>query len=78
MVGVGDCGGGLGMYLLGRYSRGNCEGFTSKTYEDRKIGCLRCGESSWKKRCGIMNGEKDREGGNAQNWRQKRLCGIKI
>jgi hypothetical protein len=63
------------MYLQGRYSRGNCKGFTSKTYGDRRFE-VRGG--SWKKHGGIMNGEKDREGGNTQNWRQKRLCNTKI
>lgn len=39
-----------------------------------EIGGLRCGESSWKERGGITNGEKDIERGNAKNWRQKCLC----
>jgi hypothetical protein len=59
----------------GRYCRGNCEGFTSKTYGERG---LWCGENSWKGRGGIMKVEKDTVGGSAQNWRLKCLCDTKI
>jgi chitodextrinase len=43
-----------------------------------EIGGLRCGEISWKERGGIMNGERDAEGGKAQNCRQNCLCDTKI